>query len=130
MKLIVCLALLLSAACSRSGQVQSIVLDGVAYVDGDGNISVRDAQSHRWLSVYPDEAANIPPEIADFRSTFRDRCWFRVYGVRASGTIFGKDNLQTKSIFITQRYSDAEVPVVLDRIQFQPLKTKHTCGSG
>ena len=130
MKLTLCLAAALATvACTRSDQSQSIVFDGLAYVDGDGNIHVLDTSNHRWFGVYPDKAANIAPAIASFRSTYKDHCWVRVYGVRASGTIFGKDLLRTKSISIRENYSDAEVPAILDRVEFQALKGKHTCGS-
>src|SRR3982751_7102539 len=108
MKSIVVLAAIFSSvACTRSDESRFVVLDGLASVDGDGNISVMDALNHRWLGVYPDKPANIAPEIARFRSTSTDRCWFRVWGVRASGTTFGKNLLRTKSISITKRYSDA-----------------------
>jgi hypothetical protein len=135
LKFIFVAAVLTAAACNRSDRPRSIVVDGLAWVDGGGNVELLDASESRgrWLWINPDKAAKIPPEIARFRSASTDRCWSRVYGVRASGTVSKEVKplpmLLTTSLSITRRYSDAEVPALLDRVRFQPLKGKHTCGS-
>lgn len=78
--------------------------------------------------MYPG-TAKIPPEIAGFRGTYKDRCWFRIFRVRVQGTPFAHRLLMATSVEITRRYSDDEVPELLDRIDRESLKGKHTCGS-
>ena len=122
------LVLVVVASCDRSHRAQAITVEGVASVGNDGAFEVLDLDKQKWFGVYPG-TAKIPPEIAGFRGTYKDRCWIRIFRVRVRGTPFADRLLMATSVDITRRYSDAEVPVLLERIQFEPLKGKHTCGS-
>ena len=106
-----------------------MTVEGVAAVDdGKGGFALLSPDKRQSYGVYSG-TAKIPSAIAGFKSTYKDRCWTRLFGVRVRGTLFANRLLMATSVEITHRYSDAEVPVLLDRIHFEPLKGKHTCGS-
>lgn len=122
-------ALSMIVSCSHPEDPKSTIIEGLASVDAYGNIKLFDVDDRRWFSVYPSNAAKLPPSIARFRSTYKDRCWFRLFGVRVRGTTRENGKLNAYSVDIIKRYSDADVPALLERVRFEPLKGKHTCGS-
>jgi hypothetical protein len=107
-----------------------VLVEGVAAVEGaavdNGGFELLSA--NRAFGVYPG-SAKIPAEIAGFTSTPKDRCWFRLFGVRVRGRPFANHLLMATTVEITRRYSDAEVPTLLESIHFEALRGKHTCGS-
>lgn len=109
---------------------KAVVVEGVATVDGSGTIDVWDVHSKRIIGVYHD-APNMPAEITQFvRShTYADKCWTRVYDLRVAGTVVGPRLVNARSVVITRKYSDADLPTAIGKMNVDPLNAKGVCPS-
>lgn len=115
---------------ARRFRVGKQVVEGVAAVYGGGTIDVWDTHTKRIIGVYHD-APNMPAAIAQFmRShTYADKCMIRVFDLRVTGTVVGPKLVNASSVVITRRYSTADLPTAIGKMDVDPLNDRELCPS-